>query len=107
MIWRYNKAMSFVSRIEHLRGKPEHVRKRVAFWSSAGITAVIFMFWIASFTSVGSNTKGAMADAVSNVQTPAQNLVASVGDFFDGIRDMVFTPKKVEYKSVEVLPGKR
>ncbi|MES2216032.1 MAG: hypothetical protein V4481_01915 [Patescibacteria group bacterium] len=99
--------MSIASKIEHLRTKPEHVRRRIAFWSSLGTSAIIFAFWLASFTSVSSNTQGAIAQAVNNVETPSQSLVASVGDFFDGIRDMIFTPKKIEYKSVEVRPGNK
>ncbi len=97
--------MSASSYLEHLRNKPVHVRRHIALWSSLGTTAIIFAFWIASFTSVGSDATGALAKVVSNAQTPAQNLTAAVGDFFGGIRDMIFSPKKVEYKSVEVRAG--
>ncbi len=96
-----------MSHIEDLRAKPEHIRKKVAFWYSFGITAVIFAFWLTSFTPIGSQTKGTIAQAVNNAGTPAQTLVASVGSFFGDIRDIVFGPKKITYSTVEVTPGNR
>ncbi len=42
--------------IEHVRGKPHHIRKRVAFATAAGVTAVIAFVWLA-----GSLTTGAFA----------------------------------------------
>jgi hypothetical protein len=97
--------MSVTSYIHHLRGKPEHVRRRIAFWSSLGTTGLIFMFWVASYTAIGSPTTAQLAQA-NRVETPTQTLTASVGAFFEDVRDMFFKPKKVEYKSIEVLPGR-
>ncbi len=98
--------MSFTSHLERLREKPEHVRRRIAFWSSLGLTGLVFLFWFASITSIGSSAQGAIADAVDRAQTPAQSFVAGVGSIFGDIRN-IFTPsKKVEYKPVEVYPGK-
>jgi len=99
--------MSIISRIEHLRGKPEHVRKRIAFWSSFGITAIIFTFWLASFTSMGAASRSNLAAVASKVESPAQSLVASVGSFFEDLSNMFFTPKKVIYTEVEVSGGSR
>lgn len=98
--------MNFQSHLENLRAKPEHIRRRIAFLASFGFTAIIFTFWVASFTSIGTSASQEVASAVGNVGSPGQSLIAGVGGFFGDIRDLVFTPKKVEYKSVEVRPGK-
>jgi hypothetical protein len=98
--------MSLSSYVEHLKTKPEHVRRRIAFLGSLGTTALIFTFWLASYTAVGTQAQGAMAKAVDRVETPAQTLTASVGDFFIDVKEMFFAPKKVEYKPIQVLPGK-
>ena len=45
--------------IADLRGKPEIVRKRIAFFSSLGFTALIFVFWMASY---GIKTKVIASD---------------------------------------------
>ncbi len=99
--------MSLLSHIESLRAKPEHVRRSVAFWYSFGITAIIFSFWLASFSPIGYATKGVVAQAVSNAGTPAQSLIAGVGSFAGDIRDIIFGPKKITYSSVQVTPGNR
>lgn len=99
--------MSFQSYLENLRGKPDHIRRQYAFWTSFGMTAVIFVFWLASFSVVGDAAKGTIAQTVERVETPAQSLVASVGSFFGDVKDIVFSPKKIEYSSVEAAPGNR
>jgi hypothetical protein len=98
--------MSLVSYIDHLRTKPVHVRRRIAFWTSAGTTALIFMFWVASYTALGTNAKNTAAQVADRFETPTQTLTASVGAFFDDVRGIFLKPKKIEYKPVEVYPGK-
>ena len=100
--------MNLNTHLETLRAKPEHIRKRIAFWSAFGITAVIFTFWLSSFSAFSINSSGPspVAVAVEKAGTPSQNLVASVGGFFNDIKDMIFGPKKVTFSTVEVLPGK-
>jgi hypothetical protein len=97
--------MSLESYLENLRAKPENVRRRFAFLWSFGITAIIFVFWLASFTVMGNNTKNTVAEAVGKAGTPAQSLIAGVGSFFGDIEDMIFGPKKINYATVEVGPG--
>ncbi len=99
--------MGLISHIENLRGKPEHVRKRVAFWYSFGITAIIFTFWVSSFNIVGQKAQGTLAKNTTENVTPGQSMVAAVGTLFDDVRDMFFGAKKIEYSSVEVVSGKR
>ncbi len=98
--------MTLQARLENLRNKPEHVRKQIAFWSSFGITVIIFTFWIGSFTYVGKNAGTTVAKAVSQAGTPAQSLTASVGGLFSDIKDLIFTPRKITYTDVIVTPGR-
>jgi len=99
--------MTLQEKLDNLRAQPIHVRKHFAFWTSFGITAVIAMIWLGSFTSLGVSSQTAVASAVGTIRTPAQELTASVGTFFDDIKDMIFTPKKVVYPAVIVKPGKK
>jgi hypothetical protein len=99
--------MKLHSHLKLLRSKPEHVRRRIAFWSSFGVTAVIFMFWLASFSAIGPTASGSVAKALDEVNTPAQSMVAAVGSLGGTLRDRIFGPKKVEFSTVEVMPGER
>jgi hypothetical protein len=97
--------MSVKTFVEKLKDKPEHIRKQYAFWSSLGLTAVVFVFWLASFGSVGVTTKANVSKAVSKVGTPAQSMIAGVGSFFEDLSNMIFGPKKIKYSTLEVRPG--
>ena len=96
--------------IAKLKAKPESTRKQIALWSSVAITLVIFLFWLAASTgltsSATSSATTAVAEVVNRAGTPTQSLVASVGSLFGDLRDLVFTPKKITYSSVEVTAGK-
>lgn len=98
--------MSLQTTLENLRAKPEHVRSRIAFWSSLGITVVIFTFWAGSFSLTGTAPTAAIASAVDKAGTPGQSLLANVASFFVDIKEMVFGSKKIQYAEVEVSPGK-
>jgi hypothetical protein len=39
--------------IEHVKGKPHHIRKRVAFATAAGVTGLIAFVWLAGSLSAG------------------------------------------------------
>jgi hypothetical protein len=95
-----------MSLLNNIRAKPEHVRKRYAFWLSFGFTAIVFAFWLGSFNSIRTNSQASVASAVEKAGSPASTMVASVGTFFKDIKEMVFGTKKVTYSSVEVRPGK-
>lgn len=97
--------MSLNSTLDNLRAKPEHVRTRIAFWSSFGLTAVIFTFWAASFSLNGTAPTVAIASAVEKAGTPGQSLLANVGSFFVDIKEMIFGSKKIQYAEVEARPG--
>ena len=100
--------MSLQSTLENLRAKPEHVRTRIAFWSSFGVTALIFAFWITTFSITGNpQTRGVIATAVDKVGTPADSLIASVGGFFVDVKEMIFGAKKIKYVEVEARVGEK
>lgn len=97
--------MTIDAYISSLKAKPEGTRRRIAFWSSAGMTALIAVFWFASFSYDGSAVRADIAQTVSKAGTPAQSMTASVEGFFTEIWDYVFTPRKVTYIDVQVTPG--
>ena len=94
--------MSWESYLENIRSKPEETRKRIAFWSSFGITAIIFVFWLASYDSAAWSTNSQLA---KEAEPPAKSLTASAGAIFTDIKDMFFSPKKVVYPEIEVVGG--
>jgi hypothetical protein len=98
--------MTFQSYLQTLRAKSDGSKKQIAFWSSFGITAIIFVFWLASFSAFGTGAKATVASAVNKAATPSQSLVASVGGFFGDIKDLFFAPRKVTYTDIQVSPGK-
>lgn len=95
---------SFLSKVA---SKPEHIRKRYSFTFAFGITAIIFSFWISSFSYVSNEEDKVLADIVDKVDSPAKSLVASVGSFAVDIKETFFGPKKVNYSTVEVKPGRK
>jgi len=99
--------MSLQSFFNNLSQKPEHIRKRYSFFISFGITAIIFVFWISSFSFPNSPTNQNLASVVNKVATPSQSLTASVASLFIDIKDMVFGPKKITYSNIEVKPGRK
>lgn len=105
---RYNISMSVDSFLENMRAKPDHVKRRFAFWSSISLTAIIFVFWIASLTALGtSRGDSVVATTVKKADSPGYSLVAGVGSFFVDIKDIIFGPKFIEYETVELLPGNK
>jgi hypothetical protein len=78
--------------IQALREKPIHIRKRIAAMVSIGITALIFLFWIASM-SIGNK---ASPTAVVDPLSPAQNLKASVIDAFSLVKTNLFGSSEPE-----------
>jgi hypothetical protein len=64
------------------------------------------MFWIGSFSAIGSTSAGQkVADVFDARYTPAQSLIAGVGSLFGTLRDSIFGVKKVTFSTVEVSAG--
>jgi hypothetical protein len=98
--------MTIQAYIQTLRAKPDRSKKQIAFWSAFGLTAVIFVFWLASFNVFGGSNKATVAQAVGHTDAPAQSLIASVGGFFGDIKDLLFGSRKVTFTDIQVSPGK-
>lgn len=54
--------------LEHVKGKPHHVRKRIAFGMASGGTALIALVWFASAFSTGEFTLHGSSFAQSTTQ---------------------------------------
>ena len=99
--------MALIHHIEHLRKKPVHVKKQIAFFTSLGITVIIFSVWI---TSMGiQSTVVAIAPTEAKIDTPASSLTASIGDAWDYVKGLFSGANKVQYQApvVEVSAGDR
>lgn len=89
-----------------LRQKPEKTRHSIAFWSSFGITAIIFAFWISTFKSTGIKINSdVITKTLDKSNTPSKSLIAAVGSAFDDLGSLVFGPKKVTFTSIQVEPA--
>jgi len=115
-----NDMASITTYIENLRQKPEHIRRRAAFWWSFGVTAIIVLFWLASFTNIGigsfssssasgsaatSGQTASAADAGITV-TPGTSLASGIADFAGDVWSYLSGPKKVSFAEVKISAGK-
>lgn len=98
--------MKLQNHIDNLRQKPEAYRRRFAFWSAFGITAIIGLFWLGSITGINIQASQAVSLSVSRAGTPAQSLMAAVGALAGDVWSLATGPSKVEYASIEVQPPK-
>lgn len=89
--------------LEHMRQKPDHIKKQYALFLSGGITLVILGFWLAS-NNLSLNPEAA---AMAKKASPVSTLTASAADAFDYIKGYFVSGNKVKYEdTVEVVPGK-
>ncbi len=93
--------------IEKLRAKPDHVKKNIAFFTSLGITMIIFVFWLASFNIISGVDKIGNNNLATKSRSPLSSLTASVGSIFGSIKDIFTGGNEMLYEadnSIEVLP---
>lgn len=57
--------------VAKLKGKPEHIRKRIAFGASAGVTGLIALAWIGTMVTTGAFTMGAKSTVADSNQNSA------------------------------------
>lgn len=87
--------------IEKLRAKPDHVKRRIAFFTSLCFTSLVFAIWIGSFKVQNSPT-------AVDIKSPASSITASVIDSVKYIKDSFFGSNKASYQAtIEAIPGKR
>ncbi len=72
--------------IDRLRGRPHHERKRVALLTSGGVTAVIALAWLSTFSispvvpvGFASNQQAAVAESISPFALLKDSFVAAIG----------------------------
>ncbi|MDE1975082.1 MAG: hypothetical protein KGI49_01030 [Patescibacteria group bacterium] len=97
--------MSIQSYIANLKTRPDHVRRKTAFWWSFGITAIIAAFYIGSITGINIQSGAAVASIADKAGSPVDSMVAGAGALADDIWTMITGPKKVTYSEVQVTPG--
>lgn len=79
--------MSFLERLEQIRGRSEAERRQWTFWVSAGLTALVAMVWVASLSFT--------------LQTPTTSQVASVS----AIKATSTGASVVESNKVKIIEG--
>ncbi len=76
--------MSIRDRIEHLKAKPEHVRRRVALLSAGGVAGLVLVGWAVVLTTSGTlalnNTQTAEPD-FGSVQEINRSLAGAAASF--------------------------
>lgn len=55
--------------IERLRAKPEHDRKRITFFASAGVTALIAVLWLSTTVASGTLALKPSSSVTPNINT--------------------------------------
>ena len=78
--------MALSRHIETLRAKPEHVRERITFFTSAGVTGLVALVWVTTLATTGtfslapaSDTLATETEAVRASQNTFSQLVGAVG----------------------------
>jgi hypothetical protein len=80
--------------IERLRAKPEHVRQRIAFGASAGITGVVATGWLmtllvsGTFSIAPSPAKSSDA-AIATTNEAARNVADSANQIHTGFQQLM------------------
>lgn len=98
--------------VEHLRSKPHHVRKQVAFTTAAGVTFVIALAWLVYSAQTGlfSIQGSSFADAVKDVDTTLPQEVQGVSSGLAGVvasqRDDSGAPKLQVVDKTPPAPAK-
>ncbi|KND49460.1 MAG: hypothetical protein AB203_00020 [Parcubacteria bacterium C7867-008] len=83
--------MAISHHIETIRSKPEHVRERIALGTSAGVTGLVGLIWVATLAATGTfslhstnttladNTATTVSTVAAETQTNFSQLVGGVG----------------------------
>lgn len=73
--------------LKQLRRKPLYQRKRIMFASASVITAIIFLFWLATF-SAGVRFGDDDGEAIEKELRPISEIKESVGSFYQSVKAM-------------------
>ena len=97
--------------IEHIHGKPHHIRKQVAFSAAFAVAALIGLSWLVTSTASGAFalTESSFADAsgqgveVVDAKSPNQNLAGAAAAF----SDEASAPARIEIVDTAPASGKK
>lgn len=98
--------------LETLRAKPEHIKRRIAFFSSLSISLLILFVWVVSFQIQSSAEVAQANNDDSSIKTPAVTLSANVSDAWDSLKEVISgafkgSKNSATNNSLEVVPGNR
>lgn len=102
--------MNLVDYLEHLRAKPEHERRMIALATSGGLTLVVFLAWLITFTSSGTlalNSKQPEtkdAGATAKTAQSVSNLLGAVGSLRTSLEEGAGV-RVVETNTSSTLPA--
>jgi hypothetical protein len=83
--------------IEKLKAKPEEKKNQIAFLSALVITLIIIVFWYAGVTGLSKKmSDNLVSGVVESAGAPIDSLVASIGNVFTDLKDLIWKPKKIE-----------
>lgn len=97
--------MSWLERLENLQSRSEESRRRIAFWSAAGVTAVVAVVWVTSLSftlSAWSSSAGPQVAAIGEASPSAREANASAPsdqDFFNQQKEKIIAGWKIITRS--------
>lgn len=97
-----------IHHIEKLRERPNHEKKRIAFFASAGVTFVIFAFWLASFNfQNGTNNTAREESILSPFKAVTDNIAGVYGSIVGSKETFKKIMSGTTNVQVEVVPAKQ
>ncbi len=83
--------MALSHHIEHLRAKPEHVRERIALGTSAGITGLVGLIWVATLAATGTFSLAPSNATLTNNDgpNPSETAQSAIAQTQGGISQLV------------------
>lgn len=90
--------------IEHVKTKPHHIRKRVAFFAAGSLTAVIALVWLTGSIALGrfALPSNSFADAGGEPSIIATGNESTQGNSFAGVAAAFEDPAPAKIQIVNV-----
>lgn len=95
---------TFVEHVEHIKGKPHHVRKRFAHGAAAVITGLIALVWLGSSLAFGrfALPSTSFADSTNSNSVIATGDVSTPDTGFAGVASAFSDPQLAKIQIVTV-----
>lgn len=78
---------TIIHHIERLKEKPSHIRERIAFGVSGGITGLVAIGWLVAMSSSGSFSLA--TKSVANAVTPSAEVTQSVSQSTSNLNSLM------------------